>query len=297
LLTSKPAWAQRTPMPQTTHPTTARDSIASQTLSREACEKLARSFADDGYFVVRDVVSKEKLSLLRTGLIDEFEGMKRSGRLFAGGGGISGHLNCFPGQPSRFAYEALEERGVVDLIKAIFRRPFGAPNVGCNLNLPGSVVQHYHVDSSFTGEFMIANIAVVDTDLANGAIELVPGTHKKFYKFWRFATERPYRFSKRVAMNQGDVLVRSSNLWHRGMPNGTGVPRPMLAFTFVEQAENGKHADPFLFNDGRIMFYENWYRPTLMGRLRERTFVAAPFTYSAYRFVRSLIGNKGYDSP
>jgi len=32
----------------------------------------------------------------------------------------------------------------------------------------------------------------------------------------------------------------------------------------------------------------------LVGQLRERTFVAAPITYSAYRFVRSLVGNKGY---
>jgi hypothetical protein len=34
----------------------------------------------------------------------------------------------------------------------------------------------------------------------------------------------------------------------------------------------------------------------LLGRLRERTTVHAPITYAAYRFARSLIGNKGYDS-
>ena len=44
-----------------------------------------------------------------------------------------------------------------------------------------------------------------------------------------------------------------------------------------------------------IEFRQNWYRPDLLGRLRERTFVAAPITYSAYRFVRSLYGTKGYD--
>jgi ectoine hydroxylase-related dioxygenase (phytanoyl-CoA dioxygenase family) len=284
-------------MPPTTQPTVSRDGSAARGMSRELSDELARSFAEDGYFVVRNVVSKEKLALLRSVIIGEFEGMKRSGRLFSGGGAISGHLNCFPGEVSRFAYEALEEHGIVDLIKAICRRPLAHPNVGCNLNLPGSVVQHYHVDSSFTADFMIANIAVVDTDLANGAIELVPGTHKKFYKFWRFATERPHRFGRRVSMNQGDVLVRTSTLWHRGMPNRTNLPRPMLAFTFVETGDDEKRPDPFLLNEGRIMFYENWYRPNFLGRLRERTFVAAPFTYSAYRFVRSLIGNKGYDVP
>ncbi|MGO9838172.1 MAG: phytanoyl-CoA dioxygenase family protein [Polyangiaceae bacterium] len=272
------------------------ESIAIRAMSQETSEQLRQSFAKDGYVVIRNVVPKERLCHLGAAIVDEFESMKRSGRLFAGGGAISGHLNCFPGEVSRFAYDALEERGVVELIKMLFPRPFGAPNVGCNLNLPGSVVQHYHVDSSFTAGFMIANIAVVDTDLANGAIELIPATHKKFYKFWRFAIERPYRFSARISMNRGDVLVRTSNLWHRGMPNHTKVPRPMLAFTFVEQGEDAKRPDPFTLNEGRIKFYENWYRPTLMGRLRERTFVAAPFTYSAYRFARSLVGNKGYDS-
>ncbi len=259
-------------------------------------EELQRAFAQDGYVVIPNVVSKEKLVQLRTRVIDEFDRLKRSGGLIAGGGLISGHLNSFPGQESRFAYEALQERGVVDLIKAIFPRPFGAPNMGCNLNLPNSVAQHYHVDSAFTAEFMIANVAVVDTDLVNGAIELVPGTHRKFYKFWRFVVEKPHRFSKRIPMNQGDVLVRSSNLWHRGMPNRSKTPRPMLAMTFLENADTEPQSDPFLMNEGRPMFYENWYRPTFAGRLRERTFVAAPFTYSAYRFVRSLVGDKGYNT-
>ena len=44
------------------------------------------------------------------------------------------------------------------------------------------------------------------------------------------------------------------------------------------------------------MFYPNWYKPTRIGRLRERIFVAAPITYSGYRLARSLYGNKGYAS-
>jgi hypothetical protein len=183
------------------------------------------------------------------------------------------------------------------LIRAIFPRPLGTPNAGCNLNLPGSVVQHYHVDSAYTQDYLIANIAVVDTDLVNGAIEVVPGSHNKFYKYWRFAVERPYRFSERLPLSQGDVLVRTSNLWHRGMPNHTTSPRPMLAFTFFEKSEEARSADPFLFNDGKLKFYENWYRTDWRGRLRERTFVAVPFSYAAYRFVRSLFGNKGYSTP
>jgi hypothetical protein len=256
-------------------------------------ESLKQAFAEEGYLIFRDVVSKERLSRLHAGILEEFERAKAAGRLFSGGGLISGHLNCFPGEQSRFAYDALEEQGIIDLIKAIFPKAVRPPNVGCNFNLPGSVAQHYHADRNFIDHFMIANVAVVDTNVANGAIDLVPGTHKKFYKFWRFAVERPHRAAIRIPMIQGDVLVRTSNVWHRGMPNRTAVARPMLAFTWEDGGS--RQADPFAVEDGKIVFRQNWYRPDLLGRLRERTFVTAPITYSAYRFVGSLFGSKGYD--
>ena len=166
------------------------------------------------------------------------------------------------------------------------------PNIGCNFNLPNSVTQHYHADRDFTRAFMIANVAVVDTVVENGAIELIAGTHKKFYKYWRFAVERPYRNSIRIPMKQGDILVRTSNVWHRGMPNRTAVARPMLALTWEDGGSI--HDDPFEADGGNIQFRPNWFRPTRLGRLRERLFVGVPATYSTYRFVISLFGNKGY---
>jgi len=263
-------------------------------LSNRALDELKRSFEAVGYVVVRNVISRPKLAELHANILSTFENKKRTGELMAGGGLFSGHLNCFPGEGSRFIYDELRDAGLLDFIKTIFSKPTGNPFVGCNLNLPNSVVQHYHVDSNFLQEFMIANVAVVDTEIANGAIELVPGTHRQFYKFWRFAVERQQRNGVRIPMKQGDVLIRSSNLWHRGMPNRTSVPRPMVALRFVERG-NVAVADPFHEGDGSIAFHENWFRPTLLGRLRERTFITAPISYDAYRFVRSLIGNKGYD--
>jgi ectoine hydroxylase-related dioxygenase (phytanoyl-CoA dioxygenase family) len=256
-------------------------------------EKLKQAFAEDGYVIFRDVVSKEQLSALRGRIAEEFDRARQSGRLFSGGGLISGHLNCFPGEGSRFAYEALEKHGIIDLIKVIFPKAVRLPNVGCNFNLPGSVTQHYHADRNFLDDFLIANVAVVDTDLANGAIDVIPGTHKKFYKFWRFAVERTARGSVRIPMKQGDVLVRTSNVWHRGMPNRTATARPMIAFTWEDGGSTRE--DPFKVEDGKIVFRQNWYKPTALGRLRERTFVTAPITYSAYRFVGSLFGTKGYN--
>ena len=262
-------------------------------LSKDDLQTYQKTFTDQGYVVLRDVVPKHELARLKTDIFDTFEESKRSGTLFSGGGNISGHLNCFPGRGSRFVLEALEARGVLALIGELYKKPTPL-RVSCNLNLPGSVPQHYHMDGVFAEDFMIANVAVVDTNLVNGAIDLLPTTHRRYFEFWRYAVQQRYKLTTRFSMNQGDVLVRTSRLWHRGMPNKSAVPRPMLAFTFGEKV--APTGDPFAVNDGKISFDPNWFRPNFLGRLRERTFVSAPITYSAYRFARSLIGAKGYSA-
>jgi ectoine hydroxylase-related dioxygenase (phytanoyl-CoA dioxygenase family) len=269
---------------------------AAPSVQRDDAEAVRQFYAENGYAILRNVVSKDKLTALHRTIVEEFDRSKASGALFSGGGTLTGHLNCLPGEASRFAYDECVEKGVIDLLASLIAKPLGQLNVGLNFNLPNSVAQHYHVDSQFKDEFVIANVAVVDTDLVNGAIDVVPGTHKKFYKYWRFAIERPYEHAARLQMKQGDVLLRTSNLWHRGMPNKSAVARPMFAMTFGEKRRD-EAQDPFKLNDGKVLFYPNWYRTNFLGRMRERTYVAAPITYSAYRFVRSLFGTKGYGTP
>jgi ectoine hydroxylase-related dioxygenase (phytanoyl-CoA dioxygenase family) len=265
---------------------------ATQHFTADELARIKREYGETGYVVFKDVISKERLSRLRDRLTEEFERMRTSGALFAGGGLLSGHLNCFPGEESRFVYDELVERGIIGLVKELYPKAERLPNVGMNYNLPGSIAQHYHADRPFTRDFIIVNIAVVDTEIANGAIDLLPGTNKKFYPFWKFIVERANRLTTRVPMKQGDILIRSSNLWHRGMPNLTATPRPMMALTWEDGGST--EPDPFKIDAGKITFKPNWYRPDFLGRLRERTFIAAPVTYDAYRFVDSILTNKGY---
>jgi ectoine hydroxylase-related dioxygenase (phytanoyl-CoA dioxygenase family) len=261
--------------------------LATSKMTESGLEHCQREFASNGYFVLRNLVSPERLTELHQALSREFAAASKSGALFSGGGLVSGHLNCFPGAGARFAYDTLQERGVIDMIKQLHPSVVRMPNVGCNFNLPGSHTQHYHIDRPFTRSFMIVNVAVVDTVVENGAIDVIPGTHQRFYKYTRFVLEGRHRDGLRVPMKQGDVLVRSSNVWHRGMTNRTSVPRPMLAMTWEDGGNN--NPDPFSANGGEIRFLPNWFKPTPVGRLRERLFVKVPIAYSALRFARSLV--------
>lgn len=249
-------------------------------------------FHEDGFVVLRDVVSRETLRGVAAALASEYANWQRSNAAFKGGGLLSGHLNCYPGELSRPVLNELRESGTLELAQKLFPTNPRALRLGCNFNLPGSIAQHYHVDGLFVENFLVLNVAVVDTTIENGAIDVIPRTHKRFYKFWEFAARQVARGSTRVPLSAGDVLLRLSTVWHRGMPNNTQAARPMLAFTFGEKGVDTD--DPFAYASGKVEFQTNWFTTSLLGRMRERITVAAPITYSAYRFTRSLFGDKGY---
>ena len=245
----------------------------------------------DGYTVIEGVVPGPSLDEFAHHLADEYERARAEKRLFEGGGSLSGHLDCSPGAASRFIYDSVAEYGILDIARAFSPADVERLRVTMNYNLPGSHQQHYHSDGLYTEAFLICNVAVVDTDLENGAIDLLPGTHHRFYKFWEYAAQRKYRDSTRLSMSQGDVLLRISTVWHRGMPNRTSVPRPLMSFTFGETS--APSTDPF---EGGVEFLPNWYGTSRLSQTREKITVKMPWLYSTYRFGRSLIGTKGYSS-
>ena len=249
-------------------------------------------FHEDGFVVLRNVVSRATLGSVAASLSSEYAAWQSSNAAFKGGGLLSGHLNCYPGELSRPVLNELRDSGTLELGQKLFPTNARALRLGCNFNLPGSIAQHYHVDGLFVENFLVLNVAVVDTTIENGAIDVIPKTHKRFYKFWEFAARQVARGSTRVPLSAGDVLLRLSTVWHRGMPNLTQTARPMLAFTFGEKGVDTDN--PFAYASGKVEFQTNWFTTSRLGRMRERITVAAPITYSAYRFTRSLFGDKGY---
>src|SRR5882757_5321558 len=248
-------------------------------------QDLCSAFAREGYVTLPNVVSKSRLASLTDELRGEYTRARANGELFSGGGTISGHLNCFPGAQSRFVYDELEQYGVFELVRKLSPSATRMPNIGCNLKLPNSSAQNSHVDGYFASAFLIVNVVPVDTDLENGAMEVVPGTHLREYKYWQYALSgKP---AIRIRVSAGDVIVRSSMLWHRGMPNRSKAVRPMLAFTWEDDGSN--LADPYTAHGGKITLLTNRYGQSLSGRLRERAFASLPALGKSYLFVRSLV--------
>ncbi len=248
-------------------------------------QDLSWAFQREGYVTLPNVVSKSRLASLTEKLLAEYARARANSELFVGGGMISGHLNCFPGAQSRFVYDELEQYGVFDLVRKLSASATRMPNIGCNFNLPNSSEQNPHTDGYAALPFLIVNVAPVDTDLKNGAMEVTPRTHLREYKYWQYALfGNP---AIRMCMSAGDVIVRSSMLWHRGMPNMSKAIRPMLAFTWENGGSN--LVDPYTVHGGKITFLANRYSQNFSGRLRERAFASLPALGNSYLFVRSLV--------
>jgi hypothetical protein len=246
---------------------------------------LAGRFKREGYLVFESVVDRAKLSDLTGELLGQLQRDRHAGQLFAGGGNLSGHLNCFPGAGSRFVYDALKARGIFDIVRALCPTALREPNIGCNLNLPGSRAQNEHVDGSPLEPFFVVNVAAVDTTVENGAMEILCASHQRIAKYWEILLSRPVR--RRVELKQGDAVLRVSTLWHRGMPNHSHTPRPMLAFTW--EGGGSERVDPYAVHDGRITFLPNRFKTDWKGRLTEHAVIAAPRLATVYNAARSFL--------
>src|SRR3954465_3781409 len=90
---------------------------------------LKQRFERDGYLLFENVVERGALAALTAEIIQQWQRDVASGLMFAGGGNVSGHLNCFPGMASRFVYGALKARGIFALAQELSSRELHEPHV------------------------------------------------------------------------------------------------------------------------------------------------------------------------
>lgn len=82
------------------------------------------------------------------------------------------------------------------------------------------------------------NIPLVDFGWANGAIEILPSSHTLPRNFvTQPFLDIPNVYPVRLRLDRGDAVLRDGNGLHRGTPNLTDVPRPMLDRTYRRKRE------------------------------------------------------------
>jgi hypothetical protein len=168
--------------------------------------------------------------------------------------------------------------------------------------LPGSGFQPVHADGGMDTRFLAVNLALGDVDENNGSTEVFPGSHLETLGLDEFKKRFRGR-SERINTHSGDVVIRHPNVWHRGTPNRSSVPRFMLAFTYGPLAAS--KTPPFQLsdrnatllrgveNDGHAItiaastsgeFRPNYFSRTISGYAKE---AACRYTPGLFELVRS----------
>ncbi len=135
------------------------------------------------------------------------------------------------------------DAGIIDndAIMAVVEDLVGADGVLCQLAsdtpLRGSDYQELHRDTQLlfpetgaeTPAYQLAvNFPLVDVTDENGPLEWAPGTHMMSKAEGMAKIESGEIPLQRLYMNRGDVLIRDVRHIHRGTPNRTDTPRPMV---------------------------------------------------------------------
>lgn len=77
------------------------------------------------------------------------------------------------------------------------------------------------------------NIPLVDFTWANGSMQVIPGSHLLPRAFHSYQFEKlPRLHAHSLPLRRGDAIIRDGNMLHRGTPNLTDEPRPMLDQTY-----------------------------------------------------------------
>jgi len=133
-----------------------------------------------------------------------------------------------------------------DDVLAIVERVAGPDPVMCQLAtdtpLKGSDYQAWHADTPLlfpethdndTPSFQIAvNFPLVDVTDADGPLETTLGTHRMRKDLAMARLEAGELEPRRITMVLGDVMIRDVRAIHRGTPNVTDRPRPMVVIGY-----------------------------------------------------------------
>jgi ectoine hydroxylase-related dioxygenase (phytanoyl-CoA dioxygenase family) len=132
-----------------------------------------------------------------------------------------------------------------DAIMAVVEELVGADGVLCQLAsdtpLKGSEHQELHRDTQLlfpetgaeTPPYQLAvNFPLVDVTVENGAMDWSPGTHMLSKEEGLRRIESGESPLEALPMQRGDVLIRDVRHIHRGTPNYTDTPRPMVVIGY-----------------------------------------------------------------
>lgn len=203
-------------------------------------ESLTQKALSDGYCVLPEHFSKEILKRWNEAFAPLLEAhIAREGHLQNRGPG-----RYYVTLPFRapFAEPAFyEDEDVLAIVAGLVGEDPVMPQLATDTPVLGSEYQDIHRDApplfpetgQETPPFQLAvNFPLVEVTTENGPFEIAPGTHMISKEEGLRRIEAGEVELEPVTMRLGDVMIRDVRSLHRGTPNRTTTPRPMVVIGY-----------------------------------------------------------------
>lgn len=148
--------------------------------------------------------------------------------------GVNRHQMYVPFEPPFSDLRLVDNPRVLAVVDAVLGTDAECSYVASDVPLPGADYQRPHRDTAelypdhphpLPAHGLALNVPLVDVDANNGPLECWPGT---------VALPGPPEGVEplRFTVPAGTGILRDIRLWHRGSPNRSDAPRPMLAILY-----------------------------------------------------------------
>lgn len=166
------------------------------------------------------------------------------------------HFLPMPFERPCFVPEFFFDTTILDLIRGAMGSRIVVDQWGCDVPLCGSEYQEFHVDYqrplfeelpdlSLPPYMLVVSFGLIDITAEHGPIEIAIGTHRMPREAAKLSVESGASEVHPVLMEIGDVLIRHPWALHRGTPNMTDTPRPLVTVRYVRRwyADDSREAN------------------------------------------------------
>jgi hypothetical protein len=156
------------------------------------------------------------------------------------------HFIPIPFERPCFATEFFFDPAILEMVRGAMGDRIVADQWGCDVSLRGSIRQVVHVDYlhplfaelpdlSLPTYMLLVSLGLIDITPSHGPIEIAPGTHRMPREEALRAVESGKIRMEALPLAIGDVLIRHPWAVHRGTPNVTDEPRPLVTIRYVRR--------------------------------------------------------------
>ncbi|HEX8140001.1 MAG TPA: phytanoyl-CoA dioxygenase family protein [Pyrinomonadaceae bacterium] len=201
---------------------------------------LTQAALKDGFCILRDHFPKKILEKWREAFTPLLEAhVAREGHLF--NRGPARYYVTLPFTEPFADPTIFEDEDVLAVVRGLVGEDAVMPQLATDTPLLGSEYQDIHRDTpplfpetgQETPPYQLAvNFPLIDVVAENGPFEVARGTHMMSKAEGLRLIEAGEVKLEAITMNLGDVMIRDVRGLHRGTPNRTRVPRPMVVIGY-----------------------------------------------------------------